>query len=153
MMTNASTFHPTEQVRDRGRHADFKLRVDDQSSVESDHGHGTDRLDKPRQSQPEGGMRFTSQTGRRHDGTLDQLASSPAHLIQVGGSIRPSARTVYASRQVRMHQSHLSAVRRHLSESRFPAVYNGIEPDASFEALADLLDRALGKRSDIKVLA
>jgi hypothetical protein len=32
-------------------------------------------------------MRFTSQTGRRHDGTLDQLASSPAHLIQVGGSV------------------------------------------------------------------
>src|SRR6478609_1920451 len=59
---------------------------DDQSSVESDHGHGADRLDKPRQSQPVGGMRFTSQTGRRHDGTLDQLASSPAHLIQVGGS-------------------------------------------------------------------
>src|SRR6185295_8199497 len=60
---------------------------DDQSSVESDHGHGADRLDKPRQSQPVGGMRFTSQTGRRHDGTLDQLASSPAHLIQVGGSL------------------------------------------------------------------
>src|SRR5271167_4319529 len=59
---------------------------DDQSSVESDHGHGADRLDKPRQSQPVGGMRFTSQTGRRHDGTLDQLASSPAHPIQVGGS-------------------------------------------------------------------
>jgi hypothetical protein len=57
------------------------------SSVESDHGHGTDRLDKPRQSQPVGGMRFTSQTGRRHDGTLDQLASSPAYLIQVGGSV------------------------------------------------------------------
>src|ERR1700730_1795248 len=59
---------------------------DDQSSVESDHGHGADRLDKHRQSQPVGGMRFTSQTGRRHDGTLDQLASSPADLIQVGGS-------------------------------------------------------------------
>ena len=51
-----------------------------------------------------------------------------------------------------MHQSHLSAVRRHLSESRFPAFYNGIEPDPSFETLADFLDRALGKRSDIKVL-
>jgi hypothetical protein len=32
-------------------------------------------------------MRFTSQTGPRHDGTLDQLASSPADLIQVGGSV------------------------------------------------------------------
>jgi hypothetical protein len=64
----------------------------------------------------------------------------------------PSARTVYASRQVRMHQSHLSAVRRHLSESWYPAFYNGIEPDPSFETLADFLDRALGKRSDIKVL-
>lgn len=29
-------------------------------------------------------MRFTSQTGRRHDGTLDQRAVYPADLIQVG---------------------------------------------------------------------
>lgn len=48
---------------------------------------GTGQLDKPRESQPEGGRRFTSQTGRRHDRTLDQLDSGPAHLIQVGDSI------------------------------------------------------------------
>ncbi|MDT7595136.1 MAG: hypothetical protein QOJ06_682 [Pseudonocardiales bacterium] len=47
----------------------------------------TDRLDKPRESQPAGGMRFPSQTGRHHDETLDQLALHPADLIQVGGSV------------------------------------------------------------------
>ncbi|MCA1697204.1 MAG: hypothetical protein LC749_22200, partial [Actinobacteria bacterium] len=46
----------------------------------------TDRLDKPRESQPTGGMRFTSQTGQHHDGTLDQLTRHPTDLIQVGGS-------------------------------------------------------------------
>src|SRR6476646_8482046 len=76
---------------------------DDQSSVESDHGHVADRLDKPRQSQPVGGMRFTSQTGRRHDGTLDQLASSPAHLIQVGGSV-PSTTAGRAASRERLHR-------------------------------------------------
>ena len=42
-------------------------------------------------------MRFTSQTGRRHDGTLDQLASGPAHLIQVGGSPSPDCAATYAA--------------------------------------------------------
>src|ERR1700722_4952245 len=43
-------------------------------------------------------------------------------------------------------------VRRHLSESRFAAVDNGIEPDPSFKALADLLDCAAWKRGDVEVL-
>ena len=48
---------------------------------------GTSRLNKPRENQPESGMRLTSQTSRRHGGTLDHPASGPAHLIQVGGSL------------------------------------------------------------------
>ncbi len=47
---------------------------------------------KSRASQPEGGMRFTSQTGRHHDGMLDQLTLHPADLIQVGGSARSGSR-------------------------------------------------------------
>lgn len=47
---------------------------------------GIDRLDKPRESHPESGMRFTSQIDRGHDGTLDELAIRPVNLIQVGGS-------------------------------------------------------------------
>jgi hypothetical protein len=44
------------------------------------------RLDKPWESQPEGGMRFTSQTGRDHGGRLGQRTLNPADPIQVGGS-------------------------------------------------------------------
>jgi hypothetical protein len=60
--------------------------VDDQSSVESDPGP---RCRPARQTPGEpaaGGMRFTSQTGRHHDGTLDQLTLYPVDLIQVGDS-------------------------------------------------------------------
>jgi len=32
-------------------------------------------------------MRFTSQTSRHHDGTLDHLTLDPVHQIQVGGSV------------------------------------------------------------------
>jgi len=60
--------------------------ADDQSSAESGRGHDTGRLGKLRKSQPEGGRRFTSQTGRRHYGTLDQLAPQSRRPIQVGGS-------------------------------------------------------------------
>src|SRR6478609_10700884 len=41
----------------------------------------------------------------------------------------------------------------HLDEARFSRVHHGVEPVASFEALVELLHRALGKRSDIEVLA
>jgi len=53
--------------------------ADDQSSVESGRDHDTGRLGKPRKSQPEGGKRFTSQTGRHHYETLGQLAVPQAH--------------------------------------------------------------------------
>src|SRR5271156_1754409 len=41
----------------------------------------------------------------------------------------------------------------HLNKSRFSSVCNGVEPDESFQTLADLLYRALRKRCDIEVLA
>ena len=47
----------------------------------------------------------------------------------------------------------LSIALGHLGKARFSAVSNGIEPDPSCEPLADLLDRALGKRGDIEVFA
>jgi hypothetical protein len=37
-------------------------------------------------------MRFTSQTDRGHDGTLDELTIRSVDLIQVGGSDRLSGR-------------------------------------------------------------
>ena len=63
-----------------------------QSSVESAHDREADRLDKPRESQPEGGMRITSQTGRHHYETLGRLPSHPMVLYksayQVGNRLR-----------------------------------------------------------------
>ena len=47
-----------------------------------------DRRGKPRESQPEGGRRFTSQAGRCPGGTLDHLPARSVHPIQVGGSSR-----------------------------------------------------------------
>jgi hypothetical protein len=41
----------------------------------------------------------------------------------------------------------------HFKKSRLSRVYNRIESVASFEALVDLLYRALRKRSDIDILA
>jgi len=70
----------------RERHADLKLRVVI-TPVESSHGCGADQLDKPRWSQPESGMRFTSQTGRHHHETLGHMRPKSRKLIQVGGFI------------------------------------------------------------------
>ena len=76
MMT---TFNLRPTARDEQTVTTRRLEVpgNDQSSVESDHGRSTGRLDKPRKSQPESGMRFTSQTGRHHHGTLDQQLMGP----------------------------------------------------------------------------
>ncbi len=45
----------------------------------------------------------------------------------------------------------LSSVLGHLGKARLSAVNNRIEPEPCFETLADVFDRALGKRGDIKV--
>jgi len=56
---------------------------------------GAGQLDKPRESQPEGGRRFTSQTGQHQHETLDQQQqrTRPARLIQVGDSGRQARKT------------------------------------------------------------
>ena len=70
----------------RGRHADLKLPVRGQSSVESIHGGGTGRLDKPRESQPESG--HAVHESDRPAPPRDVRPPSPTThgAIQVGGS-------------------------------------------------------------------
>lgn len=46
-----------------------------------------------------------------------------------------------------------STALRHLSKSRFPPFYNSIEPVASVKTVVDLLNRTVGNRSDVEVLA
>lgn len=48
----------------------LQVLANDQSSVESDHDRDTGQPSKPRRSQPEGSMRFTSDAERCHDGTV-----------------------------------------------------------------------------------
>ena len=47
---------------------------------------------EPTYSQPEGGRRLPSQTGRHHHETLGQTQPHPAEFIQVGGCQARSAR-------------------------------------------------------------
>jgi hypothetical protein len=68
-MTTWRAFHSAARNGGRGRHTDFKLRETISPLLSQATARGAGQLDKPRESQPEGGRRFTSQTGRRHDGT------------------------------------------------------------------------------------
>jgi hypothetical protein len=78
---------------DRGRHADLKLRVVINPLLSQSTAVAPASSTNPRESQPESGKRFTSQTGQHHHETLGQFSPDPAHPYK--SAVQPKVATVW----------------------------------------------------------
>jgi len=113
----------------RGRHADLKPEVINPLLSQSTAAAPASSTN-PRQSQPEGGRRFTSQTGQHHHKTLGQTRPHPADPYK-SAILRNSSRPLSLS-QALVLSSFPAALAEHSAQVRI------VEGSARIKSISDL---------------